>query len=168
MVARLNAVDPAGRSYRIALGVCNLDAELAKKLDTSATKVTAAIVPIALDTVCHVIPKGWRLRLSLSREYWPIVWPAGSPGGVSPVQVAAKKTQLELHLLPVSSREVQVAKEAASDNLPATVALPAPGPQVSRTEGKMARVVDVTDEAVTVKVLDDRGTRTLGGSANEL
>lgn len=90
MVARLNAVDPSGNSYRLSYGVCNLDAELSKQLDATSTKVTAAIVPISLDTLCHVIPKGWRVRLALSREYWPIVWPAGSPGGVAPIEVVAK------------------------------------------------------------------------------
>ena len=39
VVARLNALDASGRSYRLSMGVCNLDAELSKMLDTSETKV---------------------------------------------------------------------------------------------------------------------------------
>ena len=82
VAVRLNSIWPDGSVSRLSYAVANLT-----HLHGSAShELPQALVPgqrytvqIQLDDVaCHV-PKGHRLRVSLSTSYWPLIWPAPRP-----------------------------------------------------------------------------------------
>jgi predicted acyl esterase len=82
VAVRLNSIWPDGSVSRLSYAVANLT-----HLHGSAShEHPQALVPgqrytvqIQLDDVaCHV-PKGHRLRVSLSTSYWPLIWPAPKP-----------------------------------------------------------------------------------------
>jgi hypothetical protein len=76
---RLNAVWPDGAVSRLTYGVVNLchrDGHDSPQL-LEPGKVYTLRVQLD-DVACHV-PKGHRLRVSISTSYWPLIWPAPEP-----------------------------------------------------------------------------------------
>ena len=75
IAVRLCDVSPTGSSYRITYGVLSL--KFAQGMD--ATKAlplnTKKSLRIELDHIAYALPKGHKLRLSLSNAYWPLIWP---------------------------------------------------------------------------------------------
>jgi len=75
IAVRLCDVAPDGASTLISLGLLNLQFrdgfETAKALEPGQ----AYAVALDLDQAAYQVPKGHRLRLSISPSYWPFVWP---------------------------------------------------------------------------------------------
>eukprot|EP00238_Polyblepharides_amylifera_P007186 CAMPEP_0196581928 /NCGR_PEP_ID=MMETSP1081-20130531/36516_1 /TAXON_ID=36882 /ORGANISM="Pyramimonas amylifera, Strain CCMP720" /LENGTH=2100 /DNA_ID=CAMNT_0041902337 /DNA_START=165 /DNA_END=6464 /DNA_ORIENTATION=- len=116
LVARLCAVAPNGESVRVSYGVLNL----------SAGKWNQdAIVTVSMNYAARVVPAGHKLRLALSRDYWPIVFPqpvkssafvvtGGEGFGISSLRVPS---------VPVSNVEVSAAALKAKSMIPEEVHL---------------------------------------------
>eukprot|EP00959_Pyramimonas_sp_CCMP1952_P099098 2071542-Pyramimonas_sp.AAC.1 len=63
LVARLCAVAPDGESTRLSYGVLNLSAE---------QWGASAHTTVYLNYTARIVPAGYRLRVAVSRDYWPI------------------------------------------------------------------------------------------------
>jgi hypothetical protein len=82
VAVRLNSIWPNGEVSRLTYGVANLTHlhsesthEHPKALEPGKTYT----VKIQLDDVAYRVPKGHRLRVSISTSYWPLIWPAPTP-----------------------------------------------------------------------------------------
>ena len=82
VVVRLNSIWPNGEVSRLTYGVANLthlhsdsSHEHPQALEPGKTYT----VKIQLDDVAYRVPKGHRLRVSISTSYWPLIWPAPTP-----------------------------------------------------------------------------------------
>ena len=75
IAVRLCDVSPTGSSYRITYGVLSL--KFAQGMDTTKPLPlnTKKSIRIELDHIAYALPKGHKLRLSLSNAYWPLIWP---------------------------------------------------------------------------------------------
>ena len=146
LAVRLCDIFPNGESYRITYGILNLrfrngfeepsDLPINKKI-----KVT-----IKLDHIAYKIPKGNRLRVSLSNAYWPLVWPTRNP---------AKLTVYE-GVLSLPSRE-----EALSDEwtfLKPDSSEPWKNKEIRKPLNSRKTIVDETTGTVTLEINDDFGS----------
>ncbi len=97
VVARLNDVAPDGSSTRVTYGVLNLTHINGHLAPQAMTENQRAAVEIRLNDIAHVFPAGHRLRVALSTNYWPIVWP--SPESVT-LTVYAGRSTLDLPVRP--------------------------------------------------------------------
>lgn len=82
VAVRLNSIWPHGEVSRLTYGVANLthlhsnsSHEHPQALEPGKTYT----VKIQLDDVAYRVPKGHRLRVSISTSYWPLIWPAPTP-----------------------------------------------------------------------------------------
>jgi len=82
VAVRLNSIWPDGAVSRLTYAVANLT----HLHGTASHEHPQALEPgkvytvrILLDDVAYRVPKGHRLRVSLSTSYWPLIWPAPQP-----------------------------------------------------------------------------------------
>lgn len=90
IIARLNDIAPDGSATRMTYCVVNLNnpQQIIKK----------HILNIQLDDVAYKIPKGHKIRLSLSNAYFPLVWPSTTHQPIEFIP-ALSTLKLPLHLL---------------------------------------------------------------------
>jgi putative CocE/NonD family hydrolase len=77
MVAvRLCDVHPDGASTRITYGVLNLCHRNGHEEPEAIVPGETMKVRVQLDDIAYRVPAGHRLRLAISSNYWPLVWPS--------------------------------------------------------------------------------------------
>ena len=79
VAVRLNAVWPDGAVSRLSYAVLNLCHRDSHEHPQPLEPGKAYTVRIQLDDVAYKLPKGHRLRVSISTSYWPLIWPAPEP-----------------------------------------------------------------------------------------
>ena len=79
VAVRLNAIWPDGAVARISYAVFNLCHRGGHEKPEALEPGKTYTVRIALDDVAATLPKGQKLRVSLSTSYWPMIWPAPEP-----------------------------------------------------------------------------------------
>lgn len=121
LAARLCDVDPDGRSTRVSFGVLNLTHRNGHEHPESLEPNTVYDVVIPMKHVAQRFATGHRLRLAISTNYFPMIWPAPNP------------VQLTLHTegsaLVLPLRAEQPGDSALPAFAPAIVC-PAPGTDV--------------------------------------
>jgi predicted acyl esterase len=75
LIARLCDVAPDGASLRISHGMLNLSHRTEPAAPSPVPIGEAVEVTIPLDHLAHRLAPGHRLRLALSSNYWPFLWP---------------------------------------------------------------------------------------------
>ena len=76
LAVRLNHIHPDGASTRITYGVLNLSHRQSASAPRAMTPGTMEDISFTLDHTGYRVPKGHRLRISVSDAYWPMVWPS--------------------------------------------------------------------------------------------
>lgn len=76
VVVRLCDVAPDGRSTRVTWGLLDLGARDGLDRSTPLRPGERLAVELALGDVAHHFAPGHRLRLAVSTNYWPLVWPS--------------------------------------------------------------------------------------------
>jgi putative CocE/NonD family hydrolase len=76
LAVRLNAVWPDGAVSRLSYAVLNLCHRDGHEKPQALEPGKTYTVNIQLDDVACTVPKGHRLRVSVSTSYWPLIWPA--------------------------------------------------------------------------------------------
>jgi hypothetical protein len=82
VAVRLNSMWPDGAVSRLTYAVANLThlhGEASHEHPQALEPGKVYTVQIQLDDVAYCIPKGHRLRVSLSTSYWPLIWPGPQP-----------------------------------------------------------------------------------------
>jgi predicted acyl esterase len=98
VAVRLNSVWPDGAVSRLTYAVFNLCHRDGHEKPQALEPGKTYTVRIALDDVAVCVPKGHKLRVSLSTSYWPMIWPAPEPVSLT---LHTASTYMEL---PVRSR----------------------------------------------------------------
>ncbi len=76
IAVRLNHIHPDGAATRITYGVLNLShRDSAEHPNAMVPNKTETIV-LSLDHIAYRVPKGHKLRISISDAYWPLIWPS--------------------------------------------------------------------------------------------
>ena len=76
IAVRLNHIHPDGASTRITYGVLNLSHATSHVTPKAMTPHAPHDVTVELDHIAYRVPKGHKLRVSISTAYWPLLWPA--------------------------------------------------------------------------------------------
>jgi uncharacterized protein len=76
IAVRLNHIHPDGASTRITYGVLNLSHRNSAAEPQPMQPGVPEGVSFALDHIAYRVPKGHRLRVSVSDAYWPLIWPS--------------------------------------------------------------------------------------------
>ncbi|MFK7745553.1 MAG: CocE/NonD family hydrolase [Roseobacter sp.] len=101
VAVRLSHVHPDGATTRITYGVMNLT-HRDSHLDPSPLPVGEAVRAVFhLDHIAYRLPKGHKLRVSVSTGYWPLIWPSPETATISlhsgtmnlPVRRTARKDE---------------------------------------------------------------------------
>jgi hypothetical protein len=82
LAVRLCDVFPNGESYRITYGILNLRFRDNFKEPADLPVNQKVEVTIKLDHIAYKVPKGNKIRISISNSYWPLVWPTRNPAKV--------------------------------------------------------------------------------------
>ncbi|HOZ63131.1 MAG TPA: CocE/NonD family hydrolase [Burkholderiaceae bacterium] len=76
---RLNSVWPDGAVSRLTYAVANLCHRDSHEKPQALEPGKNYTIQIKLDDVACKVPKGHKLRVSISTSYWPLIWPAPEP-----------------------------------------------------------------------------------------
>lgn len=145
IAVRLCDVHPDGAVTRITYGVLNLS-HRETAAEPSPMPVGAPMpVELQLDTIAYRLPKGHRLRLSVSTAYWPLIWPAP--------QVATVTLQGGSLHLPVR----RTAKRDETHFAPPEAAPPWQTDTLRPARNSRTREVDMVTGTVHLKIEDDFG-----------
>lgn len=79
IAVRLCHLAPDGTSHRISVGVLNLTHRDSHETPTRLDPGQRYRVRVQLDDIGYLVPAGHRLRLAISTDYWPMIWPAPEP-----------------------------------------------------------------------------------------
>lgn len=75
VAVRLNHIHPDGAATRITWGVLNLTHRTSHAAPEALVPGTTYEVKVALDHIAYRLPAGHRLRIAVSSNYWPMLWP---------------------------------------------------------------------------------------------
>ncbi len=129
VAVRLNAVWPDGAVSRLSYALMNLCHRNGHEHPEALEPGKATTVRIQLDDTAYRVPKGFRLRVSLSTSYWPMMWPAPEPVTLG-VHTGASHVDLPLRM----PRRGEKAPEFAAPEAAAPVALQQIDPPSNRRE----------------------------------
>ncbi len=76
IAVRLNHIHPNGAASRITYGVLNLSHRSDPENPQPMPLNTAVSISLNLDQIAYRVPKGHRVRVSVSTAYWPLIWPS--------------------------------------------------------------------------------------------
>ncbi len=149
---RLNAVWPDGAVSRLTYGVANLCHRDGHESPQLLEPGKVYSIRIQLDDVaCHV-PKGHRLRVSISTSYWPLIWPAPEPVTLT-VHTGASFIDL-----PVRATK---RNEKAPEFAPAEAALPVKLIPITPPWHKREVTTDQATGETRMAIVDDFGRTTI-------
>ena len=155
VVARLAAVAPNGVSHRVTWGVLNV----------GKAEAAGAPLDVRMHYTAYTLPKGYKLRLLLSRDYFPLVWPDVRAAAKAPLPVRAGASALRVPQAPCSAEGVAAALDAAVDAVTTTVHVPA-GSDVTRKGRSVGRrVVTQRPEGLRIDILGAESEVDLGSAA---
>lgn len=155
VVARLNAVAPNGVSHRVSWG----------SLHAAKAAADSPMLDIIMHDACYTLPRGYHLRLALSRDYFPLIWPELAPESLAPLPVRCVDSMLRVRLIPCTAAPATAALRLGSTVGHDGVHIP-PGMAVRRARqhgGQRTAVCGPQGVQVTV---EDRGGEAVLGSAD--
>ena len=102
VVARLCDLRPDGTSAFITMGALNLTHRGGHDRVEPMTPGQPVEAVLRFNDIAYRLPRGHRLRLSLSTSYWPMLWPSAAPLSL---EVDAAATALSVPLRPALEDE---------------------------------------------------------------
>jgi uncharacterized protein len=149
---RLNDVWPSGEVTRITYHLQNLCMRESREKPTLLLPNKRYRMKIKLDDIAWRLPKGHKLRVSISTTYFPMMWPAPEP-----VTLTVYTGKSYVH--------VPVRKDIASD-APVTwkqpeAAEPIKWKELKKPSNKRETVIDPGTGAARIEIVDDFGEQEL-------
>jgi uncharacterized protein len=145
---RLCDVAPDGTSAFVTLGVLNLSHRKSHEHPEAMMPGKFVDVSLRLKPVAQIIPKGHRLRLAVSTNYWPMVWP--SPETVT-LSLDPSKSSIELPVMASAKASPSVRFKPAEQA--------EHGPVTVKEPGRETREIywNVESETATFDIRSDDG-----------
>ncbi|MCB1380763.1 MAG: CocE/NonD family hydrolase [Alphaproteobacteria bacterium] len=152
IAVRLNDVWPTGEVSRITYHLQNLCMRDSRDKPTALEPGKRYRMKIKLDDIAWRIPKGHRIRVSVSTSYFPMMWPAPEP-----VTLTIYTGKSQLHL-PVRK---DMAGETPLFWKPAEAAPPAKIKDLKKPSNKRETVIDEKTGELRIEIIDDFGEQEL-------
>jgi uncharacterized protein len=105
VAVRLNDVWPTGEVSRITYHLQNLTQRISRETPTELTPGNRYRLKIKMDDIAYHLPKGHKLRVSISTSYFPMMWPAPEPVKLT-VYAGLSELNLPIRAKPMAEREV--------------------------------------------------------------
>ena len=167
---RLNEVEPTGVSNRVTYHVLNLTHRNSHEHPEPMEPGRRYAVRVQLHDCAHRFKTGNRIRVSVSTNHWPLIWPAPEPVELT---IFAGKSRLELPIRPPrnSDQELQTfGPPFVPETSPRTVIQ-----RGSRNEGNKIMERDVARQTLTTRSdgggdryrIEDIGTEVYGAWTEE-
>jgi hypothetical protein len=159
IAVRLNDVWPDGEVSRITYHLQNLAMRESREYPTPLEPFKRYKIKVKLDDVAWRIPKGHRLRVSVSTSYFPMMWPAPEPVRLT---VYAGASTLTLPL-----------RKKLDNEKPVVFAAPESAPPLKQTHlkrdwHKRERTVDPKTGEVRLEIIDDFGIQRITSHGLEM
>ncbi|MCX8508297.1 MAG: peptidase S15, partial [Rhodobacteraceae bacterium] len=146
IAVRLNHIHPDGAATRITWGVLNLAHRASAAEPEPLVPGQVYEVRVALDHIAYRLPAGHRLRLAVSSNYWPMLWPMPEQATLTLVG-----GQLDLPLRQTRAEGDEVTFPPAEGAKPLELREIRPESHVRRTE------IDQRSGLVSLIIEDDFG-----------
>ena len=146
LAVRLCDVFPDGKSSRITYGILNLRFRESFDSPKNISLGKEFTVKIKLDHIAYQLPKGNKLRLSLSNAYWPLVWPVSNPA-----KLVVKEGYLSLPLRQSAKSDEWVFPKSV-------VSKPWQGKEIRKPCNKRQVLFDEATDAVFLDIENDFGS----------
>jgi uncharacterized protein len=147
---RLNDVWPTGEVSRISYHLQNLCMRDSRETPTALEPGKRYTVKIKMDDIAWKIPKGHKLRVSISTSYFPMMWPAPEPVTLT---VYTSKSDLNLPIRKKLDSEKLVEFAAAQ------AAKPVEQKEIKKTSNSRVVTVDPKTGETKLAIIDDFGTQ---------
>ena len=149
LAVRLNDVSPPGVSTRVTFGLLNLTHRESHEHPERLEPGRRYPVSVKLNDVAHQFPAGHRIRLAISTNLWPLMWPSPVPVTLS---LVTGKSRLVLPLRTPQAEDGSLAPFAEPESA-------APAPHSSLAPYLRARTVtlDAGSGETVVEIIKDRG-----------
>ncbi|MEO8855858.1 MAG: CocE/NonD family hydrolase, partial [Burkholderiaceae bacterium] len=152
IAVRLNAVLPDGAVSRLSYTTLNLCHRDSHEKPQPLEPGKAYSVRVQLNDTAYRVPKGHRLRVSISTSYWPMIWPAPEP------------VTLTLHT-GTSHIDLPVRKPRRGEKAPVFAAAEAARPvklvEIDKPFNKRELTIDQTTGEQRLSIVDDFGRSTI-------
>ncbi|MEX2501423.1 MAG: CocE/NonD family hydrolase [Trueperaceae bacterium] len=150
LTVRLLDVDPEGVSTRVTYGILNLSHRDSHADPTPLVPGERTRVRIGLKHVAQAFPAGHRVRIAVSTDYWPLIWPAPEPAAIT-LHPAASRLTLPLRP-PRSEEDANVHVATPADGAP-----PLEIEELSPPENARRVIRDVAGDGAVHEVVRDTG-----------
>jgi uncharacterized protein len=150
IAVRLNDVWPSGEVSRITYHLQNLCMRDNREVPTALEPGKRYTMKIKMDDIAWRVPKGHKLRVSISTSYFPMMWPAPEPVTLT---VYAGKSDLNIPIRkkPETERPVEFAEAQA--------AKPVAQKRLKKSSNKRDVTVDPKTGETKMSIVDDFGTQ---------
>ena len=146
LAIRLNHVHPDGASTRITYGVLNLAHRNGHSSADPLIKDELINITITLDQIAYRVPKGHHLRIAISSNYWPLLWPMPEAAVIN-----ITEGQLDVPLRPSGSKDERYFLNPESD-------APWEIETIRPAQNSRKQISDQTTGEVTIEIIDDFGS----------
>lgn len=146
IAVRLNHIHPDGAATRITWGVLNLTHRTSHAAPEALVPGKTYEVKVALDHIAYRLPAGHRLRVAVSSNYWPMLWPMPEQATLT-----LSGGSLDLPVRTVRAEGNEVTFQPAEAAKPLVLRAIRPEAHVRRTE------IDQRTGTVSLIIEDDFG-----------
>ena len=160
VAARLSDVAPDGRATRVTYGLLNLTHRDGHEDPQPLEPGTPYDVAVRLNGLAQSIPRGHRLRLSLSTSYWPLAWPSPHP---SRLVVATAHSRLDLPVLEDGAGRRDLPTFGDPEGAP-----PLATTQLASGDNQWRVVRDFASHEAALEIVKDGGTWRIDDTGTEL
>jgi uncharacterized protein len=150
VAVRLNDVWPSGEVSRITYHLQNLCMRESREKPTPLEPGKRYTMKIKLDDIAWKVPKGHKLRVSISTTYFPLMWPAGEAVNLS-VHTAGSQLHLPVRKKGLTEKPVTFAEAEAAKPLAQT--------ELKKAWHKREKTIDPKTGAIKLEIVDDFGTQ---------
>jgi predicted acyl esterase len=150
IAVRLNDVWPSGEVGRITYHLQNLCMRDSREKPTALKPGQRYRVKIKLDDIAYKVPKGHKLRVSISTSYFPMMWPAPEPVKLT---LYAGSSQFHLPIRKIRSLEAPVTFAEPEGATPVDLK------HVKPSSNKRDVTVDPKTGETRLEIVDDFGTQ---------
>jgi putative CocE/NonD family hydrolase len=152
VAVRLNDVWPTGEVTRITYHVQNLCMRESRENPKPLEPGKRYRMKIKMDDIAWRVPKGHRLRVSISTSYFPLMWPAPEP-----VTLTVHTGKSYVHV-PIRK---EIASEAPLSWKPAEAAKPVAMKERKKAWNRRETKIDEKTGALSIEIVDDFGEQEL-------
>jgi uncharacterized protein len=146
----LNDVWPSGEVGRVTYHLQNLCMRDSRENPTALEPGKRYRIRIKLDDIAYKVPKGHKLRVSVSTSYFPMMWPAPEPVKLT---LYAGASELHLPIRKIRSLEAPVSFAEAEGATPVELK------HVKPAANKREVTVDPKTGETRLEIVDDFGTQ---------